>query len=468
MNTSIRRQLLVWLLVPMLVLSFLSTCGAYTVGRMVARDIYDKQLIDSADSIMARLKREDGVVSLDLPPEALSILSHNGHDLVKYQVVTRDGKVLLGNGNLPINAVHRIENKPVFETVTVNGAELRMATLPVSAMNPSFPDLLIQLAETRNTRKILINEITLAIVIAQMLLIVGAATTIWFGVKWGLSSLRRIAKAVSSRSPDDLRPLDLNAPEELVSLIYSLNDLMLRLNEELEARRRFTANAAHQLRTPLAVLGTYCDLVRKLSRQPAEQSDAISQLESAIGRMNHLVERLLTLARSEQAASQQSRRVCDLNIIASDAMAGHVPEAIDKHIELEFQCAPEPVLIQGDPSSLEELISNLLENAINYAHSGNVLVKVSAQNGHALVSVEDDGPGIPLEERARIFERFYRIPGTEQPGTGLGLAIVKEIANKHSAQLFVDSKRQGTGTAVSVRFDALHAEKQRAQERSAS
>jgi two-component system sensor histidine kinase TctE len=206
----------------------------------------------------------------------------------------------------------------------------------------------------------------------------------------------------------------------------------------------------------LAVLGTYCDLARTFLQEQKEQEavDTLSELDSGINRMSKMVNRLLALARSEPIqAGNRSTMLVDLNNSASSVSAAHVPEALRKRIDLEFLSASEPAFVNGDPSAIEELISNLIENSIVYTQpSGNITVKVAVRDGSSMLTVSDDGPGIPPEERGHVFERFYRMPGTEAPGTGLGLAIVSEIATAHDAHVSITTPLNNKGASVSVVF----------------
>ncbi len=455
MKKSIKRHLLLWLLIPLLSLAVISTIAAYYLGVALARNIYDKQLLNSADSVAARIKVRHDRLTVDLPPAALSILRHNYQDEFYFQVISPDGKTISGDQFLPSPPPTNADSEPSFRSISLKNRELRVVCLSVPTPDLSFDHVVIQAAETRNTRRELANQITMSILFAQLVLIVSGSAAIWIGVGRGLLPLAKVEHAVEARSPGDLSPLQVEEPVEILSLIKALNRLFKQLDNDLELQKRFTSNAAHQLRTPLAVLGTYCDLARKLVKD-AEAQDVLSELEAGINRMSKLVNRLLALARSEPGvASNRSGAVIDLNYLASVVTAAQVPEAIRKKIELEFLSASEPAIVFGDQGALEELMSNLIENSILYGQpSGHVAVKVLVRDGKTALTVEDDGPGILIDERERVFERFYRIPGTEQPGTGLGLAIVKEIVAAHHATINVESGSNDKGTSITISFPA--------------
>ncbi|CAN5512629.1 sensor histidine kinase [soil metagenome] len=455
MNKSIKGQLLVWLLVPLLTLALCSALIGNMLGVAMARDIYDKQLLNSADSVVARIRTKENQITVDLPPSARNILRHNNHDEFYYQVLSPDGQVVFGDKNLPSPAMP-IDGEPSFRTTNVNNRELRVVVVSVTSSDPDGEPLLVQAAETRNSRTELAAQLTLTIFLAQLLIIVSGAVAIYFGVQRGLLPLVKVKRAVEGRAVGDLSPLTVEAPLELVSLINALNGLFLQLDQDIELQKRFIANAAHQLRTPLAVLGTYCALAQKLVKEE-EAQDVLSQLDQAIVRMTQMVSRLLSLARTEPAVTMtRVNRTFDLNSVASSSTANHVPEAIRRKIELEFRGLAQPALILGDEASVEELLNNLIENSLTYVPAGgNILVETSVNGNSVSLKVEDDGPGIPVAERTRVFERFYRVPGTEQPGTGLGLSIVKEIVSAHKANISITESHLnngGGGTCITVSF----------------
>jgi len=476
---SIKYQLLIWLLVPLLSLALLSTVASYFLGLALARSIYDKQLANSADSVIARIKTKGDRLTVDLPPAALAILKHNYQDDFYFQVISPDGKVISGDKLLPLpptiaqnsseqsapinspNIVDantsststKVEAEPSFRTIEFKGREIRVMTLTVPTPDSIFDHVVIQAAETRNTRKELANQISISIFLAQIAIIICGAGAIWIGVGRGLRPLANVEQAVQARAAGDLCPLNVDEPVEIISLIKALNRLFKQLENDIELQKRFTSNAAHQLRTPLAVVTTYCDLVRKMVKD-AEVQDVLADLEAAINRMSRMVNRLLVLARSEPGANAvKPFTQIDLSTIASAVTAGHVPEAIRNKLEFEFLASSEPAIVYGDRNGLEELISNLIENSILYSEpGGKVVVKIMVETDRTLLTIEDDGCGIPTNEREKVFERFYRGAATDKPGTGLGLAIVKEIATTHNATTTVASGANGKGTSITISF----------------
>lgn len=456
MKRSIRRQLLFWLLIPLLSLSALSSIAAFYIGENLARSIYDRELVNSADSVLARIKIKDAKVTVDMPVAALSILRHNNQDEFYFQILSASGQFIAGHDFLPLPKFDRLDQTPQFRFFKLKERQLRAVAFVVNIpeAKADIDKLIVQVAETRNTRKELTNQIAITVLVSQSILIACALIAVWIGVRRGLSPLARVEAAVNSRSPGDLSLLEVDEPSEIRSLVNALNNLLVQLSQDVELQKRFIANAAHQLRTPIAGLGTYSALAGKLAKDQ-ELKEVLSDLDSGISRMGKVVGRLLMLARSEPGASStRQMSVVDLNSVVSEVTAASVPEAIKQKIDLEFHSTSEPALIYGDQGAIEELASNLIENSILYTQDGGtVSVEVAVRNGTTTLTVQDDGPGIPKEERERIFERFYRLPGTEKPGTGLGLAIVKEIVSSHKAKIDVLSGSSGLGSAFKVSFD---------------
>jgi two-component system sensor histidine kinase TctE len=262
-----------------------------------------------------------------------------------------------------------------------------------------------------------------------------------------------LQKAVSERSHRDLSPLqEKDTTAEVQPLVRSINDLMARLSEVLDAQNRFIADAAHQLRTPLAGLKTQIELALR-QNNAAVSAQTMPKLLVSADRMTRLVNQLLALARNEPKAESAIQMIpMDLGVLASNITMEWVPLALEKDIDLGFEAPQSQVIIQGDAARIKDLIDNLIDNAVRYTAShGQITVCVSKDGGPRL-TVIDNGPGIPSEHRERVFERFYSVLGNAANGSGLGLAIVREIARMHGATTHIDSATNGTGTRVSVVF----------------
>jgi len=283
------------------------------------------------------------------------------------------------------------------------------------------------------------------------LLILLAAVIVWYAVGRGLRSLSRLEASVAARSHLDLSPVqDPDAPAEAQPLVSAINALLQRLEGVLNAQNRFIADAAHQLRTPLAGLKAQIALAsRQNSLEDVRHS--LNQLEIGAEQLTHLVNQLLSLALNETGADRSLKLVpLDLNALAQSITGEWISVAVKKGIDLGFESAGVPVWVDGDALRLTELLKNLLDNALRYTpNNGTVTVRIRPD---LTLEVEDNGPGIPEEEKARVFERFHRLLGHQADGSGLGLAIVKEIAEIHGATVTVQDGINGHGSCFSVMF----------------
>jgi signal transduction histidine kinase len=261
-----------------------------------------------------------------------------------------------------------------------------------------------------------------------------------------LQPLAAVALEIASRDSDhlvELRPA--RAPEEVRPLVEAINSLFTRVEQTLESERRFTADAAHELRTPLAALTAQAQVAMQ-ARSAAEREHAMAQLATSLRRATRLVDQILTLARLDPEDRPPTGRV-DLGGLAEEVCARHGALALEKDIALELNA--EPVTVPGDSDMLRILLRNLVDNAIRYTPVGGQVTVAVTREG---LSVTDSGPGIPVEERARVFNRFHRLAGQDIEGSGLGLSIVARIAERHGAAISLDSGADGRGLKISVRF----------------
>jgi two-component system sensor histidine kinase TctE len=312
--------------------------------------------------------------------------------------------------------------------------------------------VLIQVAERVTARDEFARQIILRMVLPQAMLILLAGLAVWYGVARGLAPLSTLLREIESRSHRDLSALpEDQAPQEVRPLINAMNDLLARVGTAISTQQRFIADAAHQLRTPIAGLKTQTELALRQS-QPGNLHDTLRQLQTATEQSTRLVNQLLSLARAEPGAKlAQSVERLDLARLARDATTEWVPRALARHIDLGYDGEEGTAWIEGEAFLVRDMLGNLLDNAIRYTqHGGQVTVRVTAGTDAIVLSVEDNGPGIPEQERERVFERFYRVLGTRTEGCGLGLAIVREIALSHHAAVTLAAGAGGKGTTVRV------------------
>jgi two-component system sensor histidine kinase TctE len=445
---SLRQQLLTWLAMPLAVLLVSGTLFSYWVALRSATITYDRALLDPALALAEHVDSARGDV-LDLPKVAQDVLRIDSYDRIYFSVSRLDGELLAGQPEMPPPPPTVPEGHRLFYYGTVNAERVRIAALYVP--RPSGP-VVIQVAETMVKRSRLTREILVGETVPDLMVAIMAMVLVWFGILRSLAPLERLRTEIAQRSARDLRPLDGSyAPTEVRPLVGTLNELLGNLRDALDSQQRFTANAAHQLRTPLAGLQTQVELAL---RQPAPEPmlRSLDQLRGATVRAAHLANQLLALSRAEPGGHRpDALRALDLRSVAQDAAATWVPRALPKDLDLGFEIAAAP--IAGDPRLLRDLLDNLLENAIRYTpEGGRITVRTAIEGDEAVISVEDDGPGIPEDQRERVFQRFYRVPGSAGDGSGLGLAIVQEIVNAHGAGIRIDSGACGRGTLIQVRF----------------
>lgn len=457
MRRSIRRQLVLWLAIPLGILWLISTVTGYSQALKFAEETYDRELVNSSDSVAARLKVKDDKVVVDLPPAAQAILRHNNTDKFYYKVLKANGEMISGDTVLPSpHAEYLDEATPRFTTTTIGGEQIRLVQIKLLIPVADAEPVIIEVAETMNSRKRLSMNIFMTMIVPQLLMVILGATAVWIGVSRGLEPLQFLQKAIASRSRLDLTPVQEDiAPEEVYPLVVSLNDLLARLREDIKAQQRFIANAAHQLRTPLAGLKAYSSLGLDL-KNLEETHGVMEQIDSGLDRTTHMVNQLLALARNDPASMTTTERsVVELNGLVADVIADRISIAVKKKIDVGYQPAQELANVSGDGTSLQQLVSNLIDNALLYTPDGGcVNVIVAQDNGSIKLSVADTGPGIPVEERDKVFERFYRLVGSTGGGSGLGLSIVKEVAKNHKATVKIEHGENNQGTSVSVMFPA--------------
>jgi two-component system sensor histidine kinase TctE len=454
---TLRRQLLTWVSLPILVLWSVSAYIDYGVAKRFVNTAYDRTLLESALDIGRQIKVLRGRIYIDLPEVAVQMLRSRERGQLYYLVTGPDREYISGEPDLTPPPLSLPEQVRYYDDV-YRGLPVRVAVaqFPVETEEVRG-QVTVQVAETLPARTDLVREVLLRMALPQALLGIIAVVVLWFAVGRGLAPLRGLREAIEQRSHRDLAALPASqAPREVRPLIDAMNGLMQRLGGALNAQQRFIADAAHQLRTPIAGLRTQTELALRQTT-PEDMKAVLEQLETATERMTHLVNQLLSLARAEPAADrlQVTERI-DLDALARALAAEWVPRALTKNIDLGYESydgASDACMLDGDTFLLRELLTNLIDNAIRYTQNGgHVTVRVAANKQKIILSVEDDGLGIPEAERERVLERFYRVLGTGTEGCGLGLAIVREIAARHRGEVTLASGAGNRGTLVRVTF----------------
>jgi two-component system sensor histidine kinase TctE len=473
---SLFGEILDWMLTPLLLLWPVSLALTWLVAQSIAGKPFDRALEYNVQALAQLVTVQNSRASFNLPQPAREILRADDSDQVYYQVLGSRGELLSGERDFPVPPDE--ERPPWGETRLrddeMRGLDVRVAYTWVKIDAQGAQPALVQVAETREKRSVLATEIIKGVMLPQLVILPLAVLLVWLALVRGIKPLSELEERIRARKPDDLSPLDEKVvPLEVAPLVSSVNDLLRRLTSSIATQKRFLADAAHQLKTPLAGLRMQADLAQREDFDAKELKQSLQQIGRSSMRATHTVNQLLSLARAETSGKALVRQRCDLAVLAIEAVQDTVPRAMDKHIDLGYdgaQPGSPGLTLQGNPTLLQEMIRNLLDNAVIYTPSspqqpGVVTARVLADPfGQVLVlQVEDTGPGIPQGERELVFQPFYRALGTNVDGSGLGLPIVLEIARQHRAEITIEDARPGQvppGTRVTVRFDAAAGEEE--------
>ena len=452
---SLRALVVNWLMILFGILLLISIAVSYVAAIDFANLPYDHQLLATARTLGSHVLEKEKGLTLDLTDGLRESLLVDEDDLITFRITSASGQVLGGAVALPATSEEDALTQPELITSEVSGTPMRIGTVQLRAASAgsSSPQMTVQVAETLNKRNRLARQIFFKLLIPQIILAALPIGGLWLGVGSGLAPLERLKSALTARSQYDLSPvaIDDNTPDEVQPLIEAFNEILERMRNLLDSQQRFVADAAHQLRTPLAGLKTQAEFALRLNN-PEDIRSALRQVLAGAERGSSLASQLLTLARHERNQHDEAPfQQVEINATVREAATQYVDSAIAKGVDLGFESHPQPVFVQGDRVGLREMVGNLIDNAVRYTPSGgHVTAKVFAQAGKATISVEDDGPGIAPSDRERVFERFYRGLGTNQEGSGLGLSIVREIARLHQASIGCNEGADGKGTRFSV------------------
>ncbi|HSQ81249.1 MAG TPA: ATP-binding protein [Casimicrobiaceae bacterium] len=439
---SIRRQLLVVLLVSVAAIWNATGIVSYFDARHEVDELLDSHLAQLASLVIAEVQSEPDETDF----QELPALHRYAHRLA-FQVWEHGNAPRLRTANAP--EARLSPNDDGFSDVTIDGQRWRVFS--------EWDDrhwYLVQVGEHAGARDEVAARIAenMLLPLAVALPILG--TLIWFGISRALNPLRTLSRQVEHRAPDNLAPLESGgAPAEVAPLALNLNRLFARVRASMENERRFTADAAHELRTPLAALRAQAQVARGATSD-GERERALDNVIVGCDRATHLVEQLLTLARLEPDGFEARREACDLRAVAKRAIADAAPAALARTIDIELAEGP-PVQVAADGRLLGILLRNLLDNAVRYSYAHTVVrVDTGERQGSAYIVVADQGPGVAPEDRARLGQRFHRLVGGGISGSGLGLSIVERIAEIHGATVSFDEAASGKGLAVTVSFPA--------------
>jgi two-component system sensor histidine kinase TctE len=452
-TSGLRRRLLVMLIAPLILLAVLNAWFDYRSADNVAAQ-QDQRLLALVPLVADSVIGDTGTRPLLLlaPPVEEFLKQRPGS--AGYAITDLDGKVLHGEdwlGGLPPS-----DSAAEFHSEEHGGTTWRI----VRQRHPTvFGDVVIAVSDGSDPRQQWARSILFKVLLPNLVLIAAAAFAVRWAVQRALKPLLVLKEAVERRSPRDLSAIDESAsPEEVRPLVDSLNRLFQLVNAQAESQRRFVADAAHQLRTPLAGLQAQVEAWAQAACSQGAQgalplpTEQVYRLRNATRRTSQLANQLLALSRADARGmhSQPQQRV-DLKALCEDSLQSHLDAATARGIDLGLDA--EPVLVMGHEWLLRELLANVVDNAVKYSHEGgSVTIRCGRRGREAFLEVEDDGPGVAQAEIPRILERFYRVPGTLAEGNGLGLAIAEEIARVHHTHLQLQPGSSGRGLKVTLPF----------------
>jgi two-component system, OmpR family, sensor histidine kinase TctE len=489
---SLFGEILDWMLTPLLLLWPISLVLTWLVAQGIASKPFDRALAFNAQALAQLVSVQNNRAQFNLPAPAREILRADDSDLVYYQVLGLKGEFLSGEKDMPLPADDdKVElGKVKLRDDEMRGLDVRIAYVYVgtsdtpdgaAALTPAqllaqTKPVLVQVAETLEKRSTLATEIVKGVMLPQFVIFPLAVFLVWLALVRGIRPLSELEDRIRARKPDDLSPIDdKTVPFEVVPLVSSVNDLLARQKLSIAAQKRFLADAAHQLKTPLAGLRMQAELALRQGTSEDDLKQSLKQVSRSSIRATHTVNQLLALARAEASGQTVPMQTCDLVRLTVEVVQDCLPRAMEKRIDLGYEgvqtggddarAQHNNATVKGNPTLIKEMVRNLIDNAINYTTStderpGVVTARVLADPFGSVVvmQVEDNGPGIAPSERDLVLQPFYRTLGQEADGSGLGLAIVAEIARQHHASLSIDDttpRAVPPGVRFTLRFDKL-------------
>ncbi len=451
---SIKWRLLWTLLVPLCVILIALGISAAWLIRLNVESSSDRVLSGSLQAISETLAMQEGYITLDLPPSALGMLENADRDNVYYSVVFH-GRVITGYPELTVEQAALPLAGIRFRDGVFHGVPIRIA-MEAKLIPQLDSPIIVQVAETTKNRTALAHRMLVSLVAGELFLLLVIASLIIFAVDWGLkplSSLRRSLEDRIAQAEVDFAPLPLReVPREVLPFVSAFNTLLKHVEDTFQTLRRFTSDASHQLRAPLAVVRTHVELLNRTPDASNEIGAALIDISHALNALQRLIVQLISLAKAEHPPEAQPAETFDLVECTAVTSRAYATRALDKGMELSFEPDPEQLLVNGSPIFAGEMITNLLDNCIRYGlRGGRITIRIPGVFGR--LEIEDDGPGIPPDQMERVFERFYRLPQTrDSEGSGLGLSIVQALGRRMGATVRLETPDSGRGLLAVIQF----------------
>src|SRR5450830_43172 len=454
MIVSLRLRLLLWLLIPLTVYVGISTNYTYDSAVASANLIQDRALVASAGMIAGQVTWVDGAPEVNVPPAALELFATPSHDEVYYQVLMDDESLLAGRPDFPADVDFSII-APAYATTTFNNQSLRTVTY-VRALydNGTLRMVAVSVGQSLRGHQELLNELWQPALHRQIIMLLLAIALVVVGLTIELRPLLRMTDELASRDPNSLTPLRAGELQiELRPIVEAINQYIQRLNTQVAVQKRFIADAAHQLRTPLTLIDSQIQFARQLNA-PERLPQVLQALQDSSRSMTDLTNKLLQLSQAEASNGVAfPRRPIELVALTATVLEELVSLAQRKHIDLGMEVAIDSAWAMGSQALFSGMLMNLIDNALRYTpEHGKVTAALTQVAQEIIITVADNGPGIPAEARERVFERFYRNAAPDQHGAGLGMAIVKEIVLASQGTIVLGTDQNGKGLTVKVRL----------------
>lgn len=449
---SLRRTLTLYLGVLLAVFAVALLFAAREYGERAANRSYDHLLVSSAMSIADSVALVDGQWQVDLPYAALDLLAMAPEDRVFYRVADSRSQLITGYGDLPARPSNRMagQGAPVFFDAPYSGETMRFVVVARNLSTPSAQgEVQVQVGQTRRAREALMQEMVNRALLAIGVLSLLSLALVGVGVHRAFRPLVRVERELSRREPSDLRPLDADVPREMDQMVAALNRFMGRLSSSNETLRAFMAEAAHQMRTPLAALRAQAQLALD-DDDPDDMRRSLQAIERNASHMSRLLNQLLSDASVIHRANLQHYTPVDLAETVHQALHEALPQA-EPVPRVQLAMTTGATWVHGDALLLREAIKNLVDNAVKYSDAGPLQVALTADDTHAVLTIADRGPGIAAADAGRVFERFARGEDAPAGGAGLGLAIVKRVVDGHGGHIDLSNRRDG-GLVATIRL----------------
>ena len=456
MTLSLRARLLLWLMVPLAAFVVVTALMSYDAVRHTADLAQDAALLSSARTIGEDIDWDDGRLTANIPPAALEIFESPYQDQVFYKVMVA-GKELLG-GNPDLEAPSRESSQPVFYDSTMDGREIRVVAYVRQLYDSGKVEpVTVIVGKTQASRHAMLEQLWRPQFLRECLMLALVAALVPLGLTVELRPLMKLKDDLTDRSPMQIEPMHAEGlPWELRPIVDAINQCIAQLKVHTATQRQFIADAAHQLRTPLTLLDTQIQYATRREHDDPALADALEGMRRSTRKMADMTNQLLLLARAESSPSCVHDKV-DMSAVVASVLEDLIVAAQRRGIDLGADVVDghaDEMYVEGSANLLHALVANLVDNAIRYTHEGGQVTALCKRDGeHVVFQVVDNGPGIPAEARAHVFERFYR-GATPVEGTGLGLSIVREIAHLHDGTVALGLGADSTGLVVSVRLPA--------------